>query len=58
MGERFIPRWKTIDDVPHGYYRNQVRRLVDSGVIVGKEDGSIDLTEDMLRTILIAERVE
>lgn len=58
MGERFVPRWKTVDDVPAGYYQNQVRRLIDSGAIAGKDDGTIDLTEDMLRTILISERVK
>ena len=48
-------RWQNITDVPAGYYRDQVRRLIDEGVLAGTSEG-LNLTEDMLRTILIAER--
>lgn len=48
-------RWQNITDVPSGYYRDQVRRLIDEGVLAGTSEG-LNLTEDMLRTILIAER--
>lgn len=48
-------RWETIDDVPAGYYRQQVQRLLDEGVLAGTKDG-LNLTEDMLRCLLIAER--
>ena len=48
-------RWETIDDVPTGYYRQQVQRLLDEGVLAGTKDG-LNLTEDMLRCLLIAER--
>lgn len=60
MGERFMTtaRWTSVDDVPKGAYQNNVRRLIKSGVIAGKEDGSIDLTEDMLRTLLMSERLK
>lgn len=50
-------RWKTIDDVPAGYYQIEVRRLMKEGYLKGKDDGTIDLTEDMLRVILITERM-
>ena len=50
-------RWQTINDVPDGYYRQQVKRLMDRGVIAG-EDGKLDLTKDMLRTLLMAERLK
>lgn len=56
-GEEDMERWKTINDVPAGYYRQQAERLMKEGVLKGKPDGSIDLTEDMLRTILIVERI-
>lgn len=48
-------RWETIDDVPAGYYRQQTQRLLDEGVLAGTKDG-LNLTEDMLRCLLIAER--
>lgn len=52
-----VERWKTIKDVPAGYYREQAQRLMNEGVLKGKGDGVIDITEDMLRTILIIERM-
>ena len=56
-----MERWQTVNDVPEGYYRNQVKRLISAGVLVGTgvKDGSqvIDLTKDMLRCILICERM-
>lgn len=52
-----VVRWKTINDVPAGYYREQTQRLMNEGVLKGKGKGEIDLTEDMLRTILIIERM-
>lgn len=53
-----MERWEYVKDVPAGYYRQQVERLMKEGVLKGKADGTIDLTEDMLRTILIAERLK
>ena len=52
-----VARWKTIKDIPAGYYREQAQRLMSEGVLKGKGNGEIDLTEDMLRTILIIERM-
>ena len=56
-----VERWQTVNDVPEGYYRNQVKRLISAGVLVGTgvKNGSpvIDLTKDMLRCILICERM-
>lgn len=50
-------RWKTLNDVPAGYYRQQAERLVQEGVLKGTGNGEINLTEDMLRCILITERM-
>lgn len=50
-------RWKTIEDVPEGFYRDTVRQLMHDGIIKGKGNGVIDLTEDMLRTIIFCERI-
>ena len=55
--DKEVERWKTIKDVPAGYYREQTQRLMNEGVLKGKGDGVIDITEDMLRTILIIERM-
>lgn len=57
LQEDDMERWKTVKDVPAGYYRQEVERLIKEGVLKGKEGGVIDITEDMLRTILIAERI-
>lgn len=52
-----MARWKTIEDVPEGFYRDTVRQLIDDGIIKGKGDGVIDLTEDMLRTVIYNKRM-
>lgn len=50
-------RWKTIEDVPEGFYRDTVRQLMQDGIIKGKGNGVIDLTEDMLRTVIYNKRM-
>ena len=50
-------RWKKIEDVPEGFYRDTVRQLMHDGIIKGKGNGVIDLTEDMLRTVIYNKRM-
>ena len=50
-------RWKTIEDVPEGFYRDTVRQLMQGGIIKGKSDGALDLTEDMLRVMIFCQRI-
>ena len=50
-------RWKTIEDVPEGFYRDTVRQLMHDGIIKGKGNGVIDLTEDMLRVMIFCQRI-
>lgn len=50
-----VERWNTLEEVPAGYYRDQVARLIQEGILAGTETG-LNLTEDMLRCILMAER--
>lgn len=50
-------RWKTIEDVPEGFYRDTVKQLIDDGIIKGKGNGVIDLTEDMLRVMIFCQRI-
>ena len=50
-------RWKTVNDVPEGFYRDTVKKLMADGVIQGKGNGVIDLTEDMLRVTIYNKRM-
>ena len=50
-------RWSTINDVPEGFYRDTVKQLMADGIIKGKGDGVIDITEDMLRTMIFCQRI-
>lgn len=50
-------RWNTINDVPEGFYRNEVQKLMDAGILKGKGNGEIDITEDMLRCMIFCQRI-
>lgn len=50
-------RWNKIEDVPEGFYRDTVRQLMQDGIIKGKGNGAIDLTEDMLRVMIFCQRI-
>ena len=52
-----MQRWKTIEDVPEGFYRDTVKQLMQDGIIKGKGNGVIDLTEDMLRVMIFCQRI-
>ena len=49
------PRYATVDDVPD-WARDDVQRMIDSGVLAGEGDGKINLSRDMLRTLVIMQR--
>lgn len=49
-------RWQDLSDIPAGYLRDQAERLVQLGALAGDGEG-LDITSDMLRTILITERL-
>ena len=48
------PRYETIKDVP-GWAQAGVQRLVDRGALAGTGDGKLDLSLDMLRTLLVTQ---
>ena len=48
------PRYETIKDMP-GWAQAGVQRLVDRGVLAGTGGGKLDLSLDMLRTLLITQ---
>ena len=50
------PRYETIKDVP-GWAQAGVQRLVDRGALAGTGGGKLDLSLDMLRTLLVTQRM-
>lgn len=60
IGKRYAdacsPRYATIDDVP-GWAREETQRLVDRGALLGDEHGNLNVTMDMLRTMLVCQRM-
>ena len=60
IGMRYIearnPRYYSIDDVP-GWAREETQRLIDRGALLGDEHGNLDVTMDMLRTMIVCQRM-
>lgn len=58
IGKRYAdarsPRYATIDDVP-GWAREETQRLIDRGVLSGVGNGKLDLSLDMIRTLLVTQ---
>ena len=50
------PRYETIKDVP-GWAREETQRLIDRGALRGNERGELDLSLDMLRTLIVCQRM-
>ncbi|MGN5456812.1 MAG: N-acetylmuramoyl-L-alanine amidase [Candidatus Kurthia intestinigallinarum] len=53
--EDMAPRFKTINDIP-SYMRDETQALIDSGALKGTGDGGLNVTEDMLRCMIINKR--
>lgn len=49
-------RYNAIEDVP-AWAQDGVRRLVERGALVGTGGGKLDLSEDMLRTLLVCQKM-
>jgi len=60
IGKRYAdarsPRYATIDDVP-GWAREETQRLIDRGALAGTSGGKLDLSLDMLRTMIVCQRM-
>lgn len=60
IGKRYAdarsPRYATIDDVP-AWAREETQRLIDRGVLAGTSGGKLDLSLDMLRTLVVCQRM-
>lgn len=49
-------RYKTLNDIPEGAYRDAVSEFVKLGIIKGKTDGTLDLSEDVIRGMIFGKR--
>lgn len=49
-------RFNSLDSIPSGY-RDFISDLVDTGIIKGKNDGSLDLSLDMIRCLIFCDRM-
>ena len=54
--EEEMVRYNTIEDVP-AWAQDGVRRLVERGALVGTGGGKLNLSEDMLRTLLVCQKM-
>lgn len=50
-----MERWHKLEDIPAGYLRQEAQKLIKRGVIAGT-GSDLDLTKDMLRTMIMTER--
>lgn len=50
------PRYETIKDVP-GWAREETQRLIDRGALKGDAHGKLDLSLDMLRSMIVCQRM-
>ena len=51
-----MTRYNTVAEMPD-YYRAEAQRLLESGALRGRGDGQLDVSEDMLRTLIIVQRL-
>ena len=49
-------RYNTVSEMP-AHYRDGANRLVERGALRGRADGSLDVSEDMIRTMLVCQRM-
>ena len=60
IGKRYVdarsPRYATIEDVP-GWAREETQRLIDRGALKGNAHGELDVSMDMLRTMIVCQRM-
>ena len=50
------PRYGSLDDVP-GWAREKTQRLMERGALTGTGGGKLDLSLDMLRTMIVCQRM-
>lgn len=52
-----MTRYNTVAEMPE-YYRAEVQKLIDSGALRGDAAGNLNVTEDMLRCMIISKRYQ
>jgi len=52
-----IKRYKNISEMPE-FYQGYIKKWVAAGYIKGNKDGTLDFTEDMIRCLIISERMQ
>ncbi len=52
-----VKRYKNVAEMPE-FYQGYIKKWVDAGYIKGNKDGTLDFTEDMIRCLIIAERMQ
>lgn len=55
--EEMVTRYNKVEELP-SWYRKDIQKLIDLGHLRGKEGGKLDLTEDMVRTLIICGRMQ
>ena len=51
-----MPRYDSVAEMPQ-WARAGVQRLIDRGALQGNTDGKLDVSEDMLRTMIVCQRM-
>ena len=54
--EETMIRFNTVAELP-AHYRSETEKLIRRGALRGRADGVLDLSEDMLRTMLVCQRM-
>ena len=49
-------RYNTVAELP-AHYRSETEKLIRRGALRGRADGALDVSEDMLRTMLVCQRM-
>lgn len=51
-----MTRYNSVNEMPE-YYQEEAQRLVDRGALRGRDSGKLDVSEDMLRVMIICQRM-
>ena len=54
--EEEMVRFQTVDECPK-WAQNDMKKLIELGYLKGKDGGALDMTEDMVRTLIICGRM-
>ena len=55
-GEEPVIRYNTVAELPE-QYRSETEKLIRRGALRGRAEGKLDVSEDMLRTMLVCQRM-